>query len=86
MTHITDADEKAAALQDKAGDSGGFKAQDDQGHPAPDRAASRSSILNVAFFGAMTQLRGTPLTQRHLFWLEEFLFSSEALNFRVPLS
>ena len=55
-------------------------------HPAPDRAASRSSILNVAFFGAMTQLRGTPLTQRHLFWLEEFLFSSEALNFRVPLS
>ena len=56
------------------------------GHPAPDRAASRSSILNVAFFGAMTQLRGTPLTQRHLFWLEEFLFSSEALNFRVPLS
>ena len=31
MTHITDADEKAAALQDKAGDSGGFKAQDDQG-------------------------------------------------------
>ena len=56
------------------------------GHPAPDRAASRSSILNVAFFGAMTQLRGTPLTQRHMFWLEEFLFSSEALNFRVPLS
>ena len=55
-------------------------------HPAPDRAASRSSILNVAFFGIMTQLRGTPLTQRHLFWLEEFLFSSEALNFRVPLS
>ena len=45
-------------------------------HPAPDRAASRSSILNVAFFGAMTQLRGTPLTQRRLFWLEEFLFSS----------
>ena len=55
-------------------------------HTAPDRAASRSSILNVAFFGAMTQLRGTPLTQRRLFWLEEFLFSSEALNFRVPLS
>ena len=55
-------------------------------HPAPDRAASRSSISNVAFFGAMTQLRGTPLTQRRLFWLEEFLFSSEALNFRVPLS
>ena len=44
------------------------------GHPAPDRAALRSSILNEAFFGTMTQLRGTPLTQRHLFWLEEFFF------------
>ena len=55
-------------------------------HPAPDSAASRSSIFNVAFFGTMTQLRVTPLTQRHLFWLEEFLFSSEALNFWMPLS
>ena len=71
----------AAAVQDGKGDN-----VLQQQHPTPDRAASRSSILNVAFFGAMTQLRGTPLTQRRLFWLEEFLFSSEALNFRVPLS
>ena len=55
-------------------------------HPAPDRAASRSSILSVAFFGTMMHLRGASLTQRRLFWPEEFLFSSEALNFRAPLS
>ena len=41
------------------------------GHPAPDCAASRSSISNVAFLGAMMQLRGSPLTQRLLFWLDE---------------
>ena len=41
-------------------------------HPAPDCAASRSSISNVAFLGAMMQLRGSPLTQRLLFWLDEF--------------
>ena len=40
-------------------------------HPAPDCAASRSSISNVAFLGAMMQLRGSPLTQRLLFWLDE---------------
>ena len=55
-------------------------------HPAPGRAASRSSILSVAFFGTMMHLRGASLTQRRLFWPEEFLFSSEALNFRAPLS
>ena len=56
------------------------------GHPAPDRAASRSSILSVAFFGTMMHLRGASLTQRRLLWPEEFLFSSEALNFWAPLS
>ena len=55
-------------------------------HPAPDRAASRSSNLSVAFFGTMMHLRGASLTQRRLFWREEFLFSSEAPNFRAPLS
>ena len=55
-------------------------------HPAPDRAASRSSILSVAFFGTMMHLRGASLTQRRLFWPGKFLFSSEALNFRAPLS
>ena len=40
-------------------------------HPAPDCAVSRSSISNVAFLGAMMQLRGSPLTQRLLFWLDE---------------
>ena len=55
-------------------------------HPAPDRAASRSSILSVAFFGTMMHLRGASLTQRRLFWPGKFLFSSEALNFWAPLS
>ena len=55
-------------------------------HPAPDRAASRSSIVSVAFFGTMMHLRGASLTQRRLFWPVEFLFSSEALNFQAPLS
>ena len=55
-------------------------------HPAPDRADWRSSILSVAFFGTMMHLRGASLAQRRLFWPEEFQFSSEALNFRAPLS
>ena len=55
-------------------------------HPAPDRAASRSSILSVAFFGTMMHLRGASLSQRRLFWPEEFMFSSEALNFWMPMS